>query len=267
MNGQTSEKLFTNLVVEKHEIYKASLSSLLSALSDNDQKLKLNENSKLLDSSNDLAKILVVSDRPGWLNNTLIFTQEYKNKNKTPDSVVSGSSWQLLQAAMKIYDQAMNHNWTFTNQGNEKKYDFDNVYKKYRDESDLVNLFDSMIDTLNSMISSGEIDSIKATSALNELVSTLRQNRNSSYFSTMTSWEFIKGFTKNYTWEQIKSIPGVKSFKNAFEKTMSDMDMELDKLHQDIADEIKNKYQVKGQSSLSYKGNHKLMLDAKSESN
>lgn len=266
MEANVSAKLLFNLVEEKYGIYKSHMAHLLSVWGDNDQKSKVEANQRLFDASNELANVLANSDRPSWLTESIAFTLEYKEKNQTSESVASGSSWRLLQRAMKIYGQAIAHKWDFDAQvGNEAKYDFDEIYQIYRESSDLTKLFDALIKILNEMIGSGEIDSLRAIKSLNELLGTIRQNKDGSYFSTMASWEFIKNFTKNYAWEQISSIPGVKSLKISFEKTMSDMDMEMEKLHKNISDEFKKRCNFVGQTALTYKKSDNLLPDSRSD--
>ena len=267
MEANVSAKLLLNLVEEKYGKYKSHFTHLLSILGENDQGSKIEANQLLHDASNDLANTLASPDRPPWLIETIAFTQEYKEKNQEPERIVSGSSWALLNRAMKIYSQAMSHKWVFDgSQEKNGKYDFDDIYQKHRESGELTKLFDSLISTLNDMLNSGEIDSLKAINSLNELLATIRQNKDGSYFSTMASWEFVKNFTKNYAWEQISNIPGVKSFKKSFEKTMSDMDMEMEKLHSDISDELKKRYDFVGQTALTYRKSDNLLLSNKSES-
>ncbi|WP_316364430.1 hypothetical protein [Candidatus Thiodiazotropha sp. CDECU1] len=266
MNQNISATLLFNLVNEKYNVIKSQLPSLLKTLSENNHKAKLIESSTLHESAMDLANILATQDRPIWLNEIIVRTEEFTSKHKDNDSIVSGSSWALLQALMEIYKPALNHNWNFSTQEGKHHYNFDSIYQKYREESDLETLFNTLINTLETMVSSGEIDSITAINSLKELIDILEQNKSSSYFSTMASWEFVKSFTCNLIWEQLDSIPGIKPIKKAFEKTMADTDIELKELHKKIADEMKSKYKVTIQNTLTYK-NNKLLENDPEQSN
>lgn len=263
MDQNVSATLLLNLVNEKYGIIKSHLPSLLKVLSENDHKEKLNESVALNASAKELANILATSDRPNWLNKIIACTNEFISLHKDPDSIVSGSSWNLLQSLIKIYQPALNHKWDFSTQQGKNHYDFDSIYQKYREESDLETLFSALVDTLQKMVGSGEIDSITAINSLKKLINILEQNKSSSYFSTMATWEFVKTFTYNLAWEQFDSIPGIKPIKKAFEKTMADTDMELKELHKKIADEMKSRYQVTIQNALTYKPNK--LLENKSE--
>jgi len=264
MDQNVSASLLLNLVHEKYNTIKSRLSSMLNALSENNHKAKLDESVLLHDSAMDLANILATSDRPNWLNEIIASTNEFTSQHQDPNSIVSGSSWNLLQRLMKIYQPALSHKWNFSNHKGAYHYDFDSIYQKYRDESDLESLFGALIESLETMVNSGEIDSITAINSLRELIEILEENKSSSYFSTLTTWEFVKSFTYNLVWEQLDSIPGIKPMRKAFEKTLSDTDIELKLLHKNIADEIKEKYKVTIENALTF-GNKRKPLKNISE--
>jgi len=195
MEKSISEKLLLNLINEKYDTLKQNFLSMLSALSGNEQGIKYQSIKNLNDVANSLANALATSDRPAWLNSIVNHTNGYLQQHTTSSVVVSGANWRLTEEAWKIKNSVMNHNWDFSN-ANPEEYDFDEIYKKYREDSNLSNLFDTLIDILSKMIDGGEIDSLKAVSALNELIATLSQNKNSSYFSTMASWILLKVLPK-----------------------------------------------------------------------
>ena len=266
MNDQPSANLYLNIILEKYANYKSKFISLLITLSENDQAKKVDASKELCDAASDLANILSEKDRPNWLKQTIIVTNTYGEQN-IGQSVRSGGAWTLLQKLMDIYPKpALEYDWSSTSNGQVSGIDFDEVYRTYRGNSKIDKLFDSLIAVLKKMILCGDIDSITAVSALNELLETLKKNKDGSYFSTMASWEFAKSFTKNYVWEQLNSIPGVKPLQKAFFKTMGDMDLEMDKLHKNISDELKKKYQVKIQSTLKYRNSNQQVLEDKSSS-
>ncbi|MCE7519033.1 hypothetical protein [Vreelandella titanicae] len=260
-----STQMFMNVVREKHEQYKAALNSLLSALSDNDQAKKLETNNHLLKVAKELSSILAQEDRPSWLKETILATDEYARKNKNPKSIASGSGWALLQKLMNLRQHGMAHSWNFESAANAKGYDFDAVFVESRKNSNLAQLFDSMIASLEKMLATGEIDSIRAIEALQKLIATLKQNKNGSYFSTMASWEFVRSFTRNVAWESLGAIPGVQPVKVAFEKTLEETNIEMKKLQDDVASKLRERFDVVPKASLTYKREDPLLLEDKSE--
>lgn len=148
MEQNVSATLLLNLVNEKYNVIKSRLPSLLKTLSENGHKAKTEESSQLYNSAMDLANVLATSDQPNWLNEIIACTNEFTSQHKDPNSIVLGSSWRLLQKLMKIYQPALSHKWDFSTHKGKHHYDFDSIYQKYRDESDLETLFDALIETL-----------------------------------------------------------------------------------------------------------------------
>jgi hypothetical protein len=143
---------------------------------------------------------------------------------------------------LPIKSQINSHKWSLGESNESTKFDFDELYERHKADSKLPDFFDSLIDTLEKMILSGEIDSIKSKSSIQQLLSLLKQNKSGSYFSVMASWEFIGGFTKNTLWASLDSIPVIKQLKKGFEKTIEEMDIELEDVHNNISEEMKDKY-------------------------
>jgi hypothetical protein len=158
----------------------------------------------------------------------------------------------------------MKHKWTLSKDKIQTDFHFDEMYERFKKESRLTEFFDELISTLEKMIASGDIDSIKTVASLQQLLSLLKQNKSGSYFSVMASWEFMGAFIKNTLWESLDTIPVVKQLKKGFEKTVKEMDVELDEIHKSIADEMKSKYDTTV-SSLTYKKQSQNVLEHKKE--
>ncbi|MCU7795901.1 MAG: hypothetical protein KZQ75_02090 [Candidatus Thiodiazotropha sp. (ex Myrtea spinifera)] len=259
MTENESVKFFLRLVQEKHALLKSRLNDLFQALSSDNHDEKVNANSLLLEAGEDLSRVLSADDTPSWLNSIIGETNLYSEKHNT-----SGHNFRLLNNIVGLRNQALNHTWDFDKSSIGNDYNFDVLYQKFKADSKLPELFESMISTLEEMISSGEIDSLTALSNLEQLISVIKQNKDGSYFSIMTSWEFLTSFTNNLIWQELSSLPGIKQFKTAFEKTVKDMDIELVSLHKSIADEMKNKYETTIQL-LTYKGNNLLEHNPENE--
>lgn len=258
MVSNNSTKIFINLVNEKHQVVKSRLAELVNTFGDNNQSMKLEINKKLLQTAEELSTVLAVEDRPYWLNEIVSLTASYAKRNKKPDTIVSGSAGQLMQGIIKHYQPALSHVWKLEETADSMAYNFDEVFVSVFESSELPSLFDSMIENLGKILATGKIDSIKARNALTELASTLEENKGGSYFSTMASWEFVKSFSCNYVWELIDTVPLLKEAKKAFEKTMEEMDIEMDNLHKEIAKELQSRYKMKIDSALTYKKSNLL---------
>lgn len=91
----------------------------------------------------------------------------------------------MLNHIIANRNKALSHAWSFKNDSTEANYSFDELYERFKKDSKLSDLFDSLVETLEKMIASGEIDSISALKSLEQLISVIKQNKSGSYFSVM----------------------------------------------------------------------------------
>ena len=237
MTQSESVQVFLRFLNQRYEEFRSQLENMLKTMSSNDKEAKLNASRQFLTAGSGLALTLAASDRPDWLKNLIDNTEWYVGNHEDYEA----NHTHTMQIIAR-YDQAMNHEWSFSHTDTEEDYSFDELYERYRKDSKAQELNDTLVDTLNYMIDSCEIDSVSAINSLNELIFLIEQNTSGSYSSIFATHEFISKFMKNSTWMQIRKIPGVKTFKDAFEKTAKEMDTELDKLHKDIVSELQERY-------------------------
>lgn len=254
-----SLNFFLRHVKEMHETVKQKLNELFQALSSDNHEEKVKANKSLLEACTDLSKTLSKIDRPSWLAHLINETNTYSENHKT-----SGHNFRLLENIVSQRNQVIGHTWSFDKTSPENDFNFDHVFEICKKNSKLPRFFDALIDTLEKMISSGEIDSITALKGLEELIALIKQNKSGSYFSIMASWEFISVFTKNLLWQELGNLPGIKHLKSAFEKTLKDMDIEMEEMHKAIADEMKAKYKTTVHA-LTYKRMNDNLLEHKTD--
>ena len=234
-----SVQVFLRFLSQRYEEFKVQLENMLKTMSSNDKEAKLSSSRQFLTSGSGLALTLAASDRPTWLKELIDNTEWYIGNHEKYDA----NHTHLMQIVSR-YEQAMNHEWSFKNSDNCDDYSFDDLYERKRNDSKIQELNDAIIDTLNYMIDSCEIDSVSAISSLHQLILLIEQNSSGSYSAILATHEFVIRFMRNSTWIQIRKIPGVKTFKDAFEKTAKDMDTELDKLHKEIIIELQDRYET-----------------------
>ncbi|CAJ1817750.1 hypothetical protein PEKONANI_01657 [Aeromonas jandaei] len=256
MSQSESFDFFFRFLKERHEELKNDFTELKKALVLEDKAAKLNACKKTYSSADNLSKSLSSKDQPGWLSDLISGCKWYITNNG------------LSQINHELYDKylvkhqsaVMYHTWDYLRNSSKENYSFDEIYERFKKDSKLQELFDALISTLEKIILSDQIDSIRTKMSLEQLLAMLKQNQTGSYFSTMASWEFLKSFTHNLVWESLDDIPVVKNLKKAFEKTVLDMDVELDVLHKNIAEEMKAKYNTTVQT-LTYKNSEKKLLE------
>lgn len=259
MKSNESLKVFLRFVEEKHNEVKRDTGNLFTQLVNENKASKISACTKYLESAENLSRSLAETDKPKWLLQIIHWCQWYlKNKDSQNANNV------LFEKLSPITNDIKNHEWSFENQTDNIEFNFDHIYERFKEDSKLPDLFESLIDTLNKMIESGEIDSLKALESLKQLISLLKQNKTGSYFSVMASWEFIGGFIKNTLWASLDDVPVIKQLKKGFEETVAEMDIELDMIHTEIAKEMKSKYNTTV-NSLTYKKQSENLLEYKQD--
>lgn len=246
MNNE-SLNIFLRLVHERHDQLKSEITALSKAFLEENKDQKKAQASKCKAAADDLARALAAKDRPTWLTEIIRWTNWYCTNYKNNDAAFTA-----FQKIMPHISQLNSHQWAFSENAGDEDFDFDQLYERHKKDSKLVELFDSLISIISQMISTGEIDSIRTKSSLERLLMLLQQNKDGSYFSVMASWEFLRAFVKNTTWAAIDSVPVLKQLKKGFEDTVDEMDIELEKVHESIREEMRAKYDTAVQS-LTYK--------------
>jgi hypothetical protein len=259
MDSNESLNHFMRLLTERHDDLKKTNDALFDVLIDENKKAKETACLANLDAANNLSISLASADRPDWLNLTVKWCKWYIDHVKRDDA-----SKYLFKNISPVRNDLMQHQWALSKDKEDVDFHFDEMYERFKKESRLPEFFDALIDTLEKMIASDEIDSIKTINSIKQLLSLLRQNKSGSYFSVMASWEFVGGFIKNTLWESLDSLPVVKQLKKGFEKTVGEMDIELEDLHNSIAQEMKNKYNTTV-NSLTYQKQGENILEHKKD--
>ncbi|MDH5544401.1 MAG: hypothetical protein OEZ43_02345 [Gammaproteobacteria bacterium] len=237
MTESESLQVFLRFLDQRYSEFKLQLEIVLETMTSNDQESKLSNARQLLSSGSALALTLAASDRPSWLREIIDNTEWYVGNYGN-----NSANHAYLMKILGNFDTALNHEWLFTQTETAQSYNHDNLYQNLNGESRIVELFDQMAETLNQMIDSCEIDSVSAINSLDQLILLIKQNRQSSFFSVTATQDFITRFIKNATWMHIRKIPGVKTLKDNFEKTIKDMDTEIDRVQKEISNAIQQRY-------------------------
>lgn len=237
MDHSESVHVFLRFLNQRYTELKSQLENMLKTMSSSDEEAKLTASREFLSTSSGLALTLAASDRPAWLKDLIDNTEWYVANHGS-----EGANHTHVMHIIDRYEQAMHHEWQFDPTDEGTSYSYDELYEDYRNESKIEALSEGMVDALNQMIDSCEIDSVSAINSLDQLVLLIDQNKSGPYSSISATREFIAKFLRNTTWMQIRKIPGVKNFKDIFEKTAKELDIELDRLHRDIVAEIQQRY-------------------------
>ena len=143
----------------------------------------------------------------------------------------------LVAAAPKIENQK----WNFVEESGGRSIDFDSIYQLYFNQSRIPALFEEMIQKLQHIVDSQQVDSVRALHDLERLIATLKKNIKGSFFSTLYTKEFAQAFIFNSLVSLGTSIPLVGNLIEGLIKTIDDMNIEFTTVSEKIKNDIKSK--------------------------
>lgn len=224
---------YLRAVEEKFETFKQDLTQLISALSAEDAAKKKAVAEATLGSLNNLLAMISKQDYPVWasqLHSELgIYVQKYKT---------SGASNRLINVVIRQYPQIHSKTQTFATITIGNPLDFESVYRKFYKQSRISELFELLVHYLQKTVDSGQVDSLKAIDALNDLIATIRTNMKGTYFQTVGASRFAKSLFRNYLRKLLKKIPTLGTLLESIEETFHDLDIEMSEVHAQVTKEL-----------------------------
>jgi Mor family transcriptional regulator len=225
-----STEYFKKSLEERHNSYIRSVDTLIPALVSENKDLKTKESQNCLDTANKLQDLLAINDRPSWLTSSISVLNYY--------GVGTYNTHQLMKFFIDNYQAIKSHKWNF-NQSDFERFEFDEIFRKSRDEGTLEELLEKVIEIFQQILDSGEIDSIKLKESLEKMISMIQNNKNGSYFSLNSMWVIVVTFIKEYLFAEFSSLPIVGSLAVALRETVENIDEEMMKVNENA----KNKMQ------------------------
>lgn len=216
-----SVEVFRRTLNARFRSFKSELDATLKAFSEKKDEQSRGFAEKLAHAGRDLESILSNNDLPAWV---LPITNAAKAYAANPQH--DGPRWQLLQVAMNFYPSVKPIGELTASHS---VYDFDKLYDTLLKEGSLPELFQRMIDVVSQIIESGQVDSLTVTRSLEKLLAILKANQNGSYVSVWQSFSFSK-FLFNCAIGYLKSIPTIKVFLEAWEKTIEEGERKIAQL-------------------------------------
>lgn len=245
MSSSTSHEVFVAALQERFDEFKKNVDQLIEALSAGSLEGKCLAATKLSQSADDIKRMLVEKDQPRWLLHII----RSLNSNRG-NLEISRQCFDLTKSIATVYKSIQDHRWTFVSNGLDG-IDFDAIFEACRSESRIPELFDKLVASLDELIATSEIDSVRVIQALKKLSETLRKNRKGSYFSTLASWDAVAGVLKKWVWVELEKLPLLGGLVTALLETLEETDAEMLKLHAAMQAEV-NKQIAAEFAMLSY---------------
>lgn len=229
MAKSDSVEFFIRFLKERFGAFQQALSAFLQVLSLDDRKQKVESAKTLLIALDDIKRAISSNDRPAWIGPLDQKLNWYVNHHSQGDAGL-----QLLNIIIQLSPSIASQNWQFADALSSSAIDFAGIYNEYYAQSRVPELFDELVSHMESIIESGDIDSITTIKALERLIATIKRNARGDYFSTRGAWEFTQLFFKNLSIATLESIPGLKQAVKALRKTMSELDLEMTQVHDQV---------------------------------
>lgn len=161
----------------------------------------------------------------------------------------------IIRALVALTPEIKKHEWLL-DETSSSGFDFEEIFNDCRVNSRIPELFDSIIELLEQIRDSGELDSRNMIDALSKIIATLQVGKQSSCFSLEGSWQFLCSFLENYFWAEAKKLPGLGSVVEALETTIKDAQIEMAKLSSEVRTEMSNR--VKKEVRFLQKSEHPI---------
>jgi hypothetical protein len=230
---QATQDHVGNLVSERHSDVRLKLDALVNALATNDADNINLANAELETSLDALGKVIARQQWPSWLLDLIQHTHNYRTNHGN-----GLATWVAhLRSVMDNRAAVENYSWFSTAQ-EELAFDVDRLIDAARHEFKIDDLFERLITTLRALTTCDDLDSAKAISDLQEIISILQRARSGSFMAQHTTWQFVRRFIPNLITAYVKRSGIAGPVIEAYEQTAHELDINLANAKDKVADQL-----------------------------
>lgn len=255
MAKNDSVEYFLRFLRERFQVFREALAAFLQTIALEDRSQKVTAAKQVLTALDDLKRAIAANDRPVWIRT---LEEKFTWYTKVVTQGAADTGLQILQSIIAAYPDIERQKWDFTDSSTNIAINFTAIYNEYYKNSRVPELFDELVAQLEQIIQSGEIDSLQTIKAIEKLIATIKKNSRGDLFSTKGAWEFTQLFFKNVAIDVLESVPVLKHFVRSLRKTMSELDLEMSQVH----DQIRQKLTESIEADLPMLEYHPLTLPA-----
>jgi hypothetical protein len=221
------------LVQERHAAVKTAFEELLNSYATGDQSRIVSANESLRAALNQLRAVVATQHLPPWFKDLAQQADQYASRHNVGMPVWSAH----LDSALRNAQALNQESWSFSDEP-EVLFNIDEIVRKAREEHKIDALYGRVIECLDALLRSGEIDSIKAATDLQRLIATLSEAKVGSFSSQILSWQFARRLLPNIIAAYVKRNSVTGPLIEAFEKTASELDVGLGAAKDQIGERI-----------------------------
>jgi hypothetical protein len=221
------------LVKERHAAVKQAFDGLLNAFAHGDMAQIVAANERLRSALSQLRGVVAAAHHPAWLQDLTANVERYATKHQN-----GVATWRAhLESALRNASALNDETWSFSEQ-QEILFDIDAIVAKARQDHQIDALYGRVIQTLEALLKSDEIDSIKAAADLSRLIATLQQAKTGTFSSQVFSWQFARRLVPNIISAYVRRSDITGPLVEAFEQTAAELDVSLDAAKDQIGEGI-----------------------------
>ncbi|WP_029530713.1 hypothetical protein [Pseudomonas asplenii] len=222
MSVQETINHLENILNKNQADFSSGANAMLGEMSGESSIQKKNRAKLLISQISRMKELAPESKFPKWLSDFSEALDGYLNN--------SLDSSKFIRLLIEVLPEISRFRWVLDDSSS-SGFDFESIFNECRLNSRVPELFGSIIELLEQIRDSGELDSRNMIDALSKIISTLQVGKTSTYFSMEGAWRFLCGFLENYFWIEAKKIPGLGPVVEALEKTIKDTQEEMSKLN------------------------------------
>lgn len=207
-----------------------SIEALMAALVHPEVNRRTLRADEALNAAADLQRMLCHPDRPRWLDPIISTLTKTRTHLDNIDQ-----SFRLLRAIAERYNEIRSQDWSFDD--STRGIDFEVIYIESRKNHGVTEKFEELIKSLEELIKSPEIDSIRVIDALESIVSALKKNQRGSYLATMFSFRFAKEVLTGWVCNELEKLPAVGGLFAAVRTALDGANSAVDGMNREICAE------------------------------
>lgn len=225
------EQQYVDLLNESQQRLSLVIHKCIKSISGIEISTKQKSVSDLKDEIKHYLRIIPKSNYPIWL----IQLQKATNISKIGDNY---DYTNLLDTIVEYSKEALSNNWI------DDTIDFEAIYQKYRKESNVDLLFEELISLFEKIIENEELENEIMSKGLTKLISLIKVNKGKSKGSDTSIIDYILVFLKNYVIEFAKEIPVLKTIIISVQKTLKELNLEVNNIQKNTIVEIQANTQI-----------------------
>jgi hypothetical protein len=227
---EVSNATYIKRLQEQLQAVRQKVTEALGVLAGEDQKRKHAEVKDLQKALGALHSTLSAETRPPWLLQLELPVRKYL---ATPNTS-SGSD--LLKAIIAVDPELKAQIFEEPKTGG--GLDLDGIFERAREKSRMPELFDSIVEQLEGILATGEVDSMRAQRGIDKLIATLKKSRSGSYLSVKGAQMFVTTFAEKVLWGLLEKYTGLDVLVTALRETVEELPAEMEKVDSEVRKEV-----------------------------